>query len=309
MKKYIIGLGCSWTQGEGGYPEHIWKEHNGRVQLRGVDDYHLRKYEHENSWVNVLCRDHFPEYTPINLGVRGIGNRAAYNQLHFCDVVDWNNSTGIIVLMWSGFERYDFFHQAPKRDDGYNDFYSNGEYLHYKWRTAWPAVDCGGEEKSLWSVYAKMLWSEQFVASEQMMTLLSLQAFAKAHNYKIVVANAFNDPQPIDSYRPRLNNPLEWLKEHTGYIFEKFDWTCYVHNTTPYISFIQKLIWEDGLMPKNEWGGWYNFYKQRSWPSTYLTNCDGAHPTVEGYKVIASELAGFINSSGYVKKDNQFRQS
>ena len=109
MKKYIIGLGCSWTQGEGGYPEEIWKQYNGRVQLRGVDDYCLRHYEHENSWVNVLCRDHFPDYEPVNLGVRGIGNRAAVGQLHFCDKVDFNNSTGIIVLMLSGFERFDVF--------------------------------------------------------------------------------------------------------------------------------------------------------------------------------------------------------
>ena len=76
MKKYIIGLGCSWTQGEGGYPDSVWQSHGGRVQVRGKSDYYLREIEHENSWVNVLCRDHFPEYEPVNLGVRGIGNKA-----------------------------------------------------------------------------------------------------------------------------------------------------------------------------------------------------------------------------------------
>ena len=60
-KKYIIGLGCSWTQGEGGDTEQLWKEHGGRVQVRGRDDYYLREMEHENSWVNVLARVHFPE--------------------------------------------------------------------------------------------------------------------------------------------------------------------------------------------------------------------------------------------------------
>jgi hypothetical protein len=92
MKKYIIGLGCSWTQGEGGYPDQVWQDHGGRVQVRGRSDHYLRQIEHENSWVNVLCRDHFPEYEPMNLGVRGIGNRAAVGQLHFCDKIDWNNS-------------------------------------------------------------------------------------------------------------------------------------------------------------------------------------------------------------------------
>ena len=32
----------------------------------------------------------------------------------------------------------------------------------------------------------------------------------------------------------------------------------------------------------------------------YLTNCEGAHPTLEGYKVIGSELAQFIRLRGYV---------
>ena len=148
-KKYIVGLGCSWAQGEGGYPEHIWNQYNGRVQLRCVPDEHLRVYEHENSWVNVLCRDHFPEYTPMNLGVRGIGNTAAVNQLHFCDKIDWDNSEGYIVLLLSGFERYDFFHQNPRHKTNHDDGYSNGEYTHYKWRTAWPIAGEAGEEEPL----------------------------------------------------------------------------------------------------------------------------------------------------------------
>ena len=290
MKKYIIGLGCSWTQGEGGYPDEIWKQYNGRVQLRGVPDEHLRVYEHENSWVNVLCRDYFPDHTPINLGARGIGNRAAVHQLHFCDRVDFNDSTGIIVLMLSGFERLDFFQQHPFHRNGYDDGYSNGEYVHYKWRTAWPTEDHGGGENPLWTVYARHLWSEQFVASEQMMALLDLQAFAKAHNYKVVLANGFNQhEQGVYSY----------LKEHTGSLVDKFDWSNYVHNTTQYIAFIQKLVWMDGLINPRYWGSYHEFYHKRPYPAKYLTNCQGAHPTIDGYKVIGEELANFIKAKGY----------
>ena len=32
-EKYIIGLGCSWTQGEGGYPQEVVDAHNGRTNL------------------------------------------------------------------------------------------------------------------------------------------------------------------------------------------------------------------------------------------------------------------------------------
>jgi hypothetical protein len=291
IKKYIIGIGCSWTQGEGGYPEHIWKEYNGRVQLRGVDDYHLRQYEHENSWVNVLTRDHFPNYTPINLGARGIGNRAAVHQLHFCDKVDFENSTGVIVMMLSGFERFDFFQENPKRFTNQDDGYSNSEFAHYKWRTMWPFTGNTGSESALWDVYAKLLWSEQFAASEQMMALLDLQTFAKAYGFKVVVANAFNQrPEGIKQYF--LNN--------TGSLANKFDWSTYVHSHTPYVAFVQKLVELDGLLASKDWGSFHSHYHKRDYPSKYLTNCEGAHPTLEGYKIIGEELAKFIKSSNII---------
>lgn len=287
MNKYIIGLGCSWTQGEGGYPEEIWKSHNGRVQVRGRSDYYLRKIEHENSWVNVLCRDHFTDHIPMNLGVRGIGNRAAVYQLYFCDKIDWENSTGIIVLMLSGFERLDLFNNNPYRDDQEDDFYSNNDFAHYKYRTAWP-IDSPTDK--FFNFYGRELWSEQFVAVGQMMALLDLQVFAKAYNFKIVVANAFNQ---------RQEGIIQYLRNNAGSLVDKFDWTSYLHNTTPYTCFTQKLVELDGLMDPQHWGGFHNFYHKRDWPAKYLTNCEGAHPTLEGYKVIGEELAKFIRYKGY----------
>jgi hypothetical protein len=293
MKKYIIGLGCSWTQGEGGYPEEIWKQYNGSPQraLRCKDDYAIRHHEIENSWVNVLCRDHFPEYEPVNLGVKGIGNRAAVGQLHFCDKVDFNNSTGIIVLMLSGFERLDLFQQHPYGSSNQDDFYSKNEYRHYKWRTAWPIPGHSSGDTAYWDVYGRELWSEQFVASHQMCNLLELQTFAKAYGYKVVVANAFNQ---------RNEGIKQYLRDNTGYLVDKFNWSTYMHETTSYTAFVQKLVELDGLLPPEHWGGFHQYYSQRDWPAKYLTNCEGAHPTIDGYKVIGSELAEFIKSRGYV---------
>jgi hypothetical protein len=285
--KYLIGLGCSWTQGEGGYPDDIWQEYNGRPQisLRGKCDHHIRHYEHENSWVNVLCRDHFTDHTPINLGIKGIGNRAAVEQLHFCDRVDFSNSTGTIILMLSGFERLDLpgtHTYSNDQDDGYSD----GEYRHYKWQTAWPIDSNNLFQKA----YAKELWSERFAATGQMMALLNLQSFAKAHNYNLVVANAFNQ---------RPEGVIQYIKDNTGSLCDKFDWSNYLHNTTDYVAFVQKLVELDGLIPKEDWGGFHQYYFKRDWPAEYLTNCEGAHPTIKGYKVIADELAKFIKYKQY----------
>ena len=295
MKKHIVGLGCSWAQGEGGYPEDIWKKYNGRVQIRSGPDHHLRVYEHENSWVNVLCRDHFPDYTPINAGARGIGNRAAVNQLHFIDNIDWNNSTGIIVLLWAGFERLDFINVNPiipsNEHIPIHDGYNNGQYRHYKWRTAWPMEGMGGNEEPVWRTYARFLHSDQFVATEQLLSLLHLQAFAKAHNYKLVLANAYN-------YREE--GILPHLQKYVNTdLFNKFDWSTYLNSTTDYTAFVQKLVEMDNIMGTQHWLGFHEFYRKLDWPQKYLTNCEGAHPTIEGYKVIASEMAKFIKYKGY----------
>jgi hypothetical protein len=293
MKKYLIGLGCSWTQGEGGYPDDIWRQYNGKVQLQFHNDHHLRKIEHENSWVNVLCKEHFPEYTSVNLGVRGSGNISAVKQLHFCDIIDWENSTGIIVLMLSGFERLDFLHRDSKSNNHQQlpDYYSVGEYKHYKWRQAYPSEMRGESEDSLlWTTYAKILWSEEFVATNQLLALLELQEFAKNRGFKIVIANAFN-------MHDKLQGSRKYIQEYTGQLANKFDWSCYFHDSVNYVSFMEKLVQLDGKI--DNWTQYFDYYKQLSWPTKYLTNCFGSHPTIEGYKVIANELANFIKNKNY----------
>lgn len=294
MKKYIIGLGCSWTAGEGGWTEEIFKQFpEGRVQvnLRGKDDSHLRPMEHENSWVNVLCRDHFPDYTPMNLGIKGIGNTAAVDQLYFCDRVDFNNSTGIIVLFLSGFERWDMFNQQPISQKFENDGYSNGLYKHNKWRTLWPNIGTRSGDGQSFDWYATNIWSEEFVACKNILSILRLQTFAKAHGYKVILANTFNVRQD--------GGVIKYFNQYAPGIVSKVDWSNYLHTSVDYEAFMELLVERDGKLPKQEWVGYYQFYKSLPWPSTYLTNCDGAHPTIMGYKVIASEMAKFIKYKGY----------
>jgi|TARA_B100001094_G_scaffold60218_1_gene55733 hypothetical protein len=305
--KYIVGLGCSWTQGEGGYPQEVVDAHNGRTQIRvgqpgqPDSDYYLRVHELENSWVNQLTKHHFPEYKSLNLGVKGIGNKAAVDQLHFVDQHDLEDAEGIIVFMLSGFERFDVFQERPKDNSGFEnpDSYNNGEYRHEKWRTAWPIEQKDGDG-AFWTCYARELWSEQFVASHAMVTLLNLQTFAKANNFKIVLANAFNQ---------RPEGIYEWLKEYTGKLVDKFDWSCYIHNETDYEAFMQKLVELDGKLSKEDWGAYHSVYNPRNLDthSEYLTNDEGSHPTIKGYRVIADEIAKFIIKREYIEK-SQFRQ-
>ncbi len=311
-EKYIIGLGCSWTQGEGGYPQEVVDAHNGRTQLRPGQpnqpdtDYYLREHELENSWVNQLCKYHFPEYKSINLGIKGIGNSAAVNQLHFANKYDFDNAEGLVIFMLSGFERFDVFQERPMDNWGFQepDGYNKGHFKHEKWRTAWPMESDQGDYK-FWNCYARELWSEQFVACTTMMALLNLQSWAKAHNFKIVLANAFNQRRhDITNWHDGIQN---WLVEYAGPLVSQFDWSCYLHNDVEYVAFMEKLVDLDGLVPKpasEHWGGYNEIYNPRNLDthSEYLTNDDGAHPTIKGYRVIADELASFISKRGYIEK-------
>jgi lysophospholipase L1-like esterase len=123
-----------------------------------------------------------------------------------------------------------------------------------------------------------------------MIALLNLQNFADTHNFKLVIANGFNQ---------RNEGIIEYLRNNTGSLCDKFDWSNYLHNTTEYVAFVQKLIELDNIMDANDWQGFHQFYFNRDWPAEYLTNCEGAHPTIKGYKVIADELAAFVKYKGY----------
>ena len=275
MVKRLIGLGCSWTQGEGGYPDHIWKHYNGRVNLRGVPDDHLRPYEHENSWVNVLCRDHLNEYTPLNLGIRGIGSRGAVKQLYMTDEVDWDNDEGIVVLMLSGLDRFDFLKYPDDRE---------------KYHTMWPykrSKEENDQQAPLWEAYGDLVWSPEMAALECWSNIREAETFVKSTKFNLVVANAY--------HMEHIPNMMEQILGEK-YV-SKINWNNFVHTDTKRTCFVYDLIRLDNLMPEGSEGGFYGFYLPMKWPQKYLTNC--IHPTIDGYKHIADELYEFIKKRVY----------
>jgi hypothetical protein len=256
--KSVIGLGCSWTQGEGGYTEETWKQYNGWVRLETEKGKHLIPEEQEASWVNQLCKNYLTDYTPINLGQRGIGNRGAVRMLYLTDLDTVSEAT--IVLMLSGFDRFDYFAE-------------NWRHEHYKFKTLWPQL----RHREEFIVYSKLLHNEPAVAVETACCIIEAQTFARAHGFKFVFANAFDHRSRdyFDIYCPEVAN--------------RINWDNYFHNSVDYKSFAELLIKKDG---KTSFKEAMSFYSKLSWPSEYITNC--IHPTAKGYKLIAEELAKFL---------------
>ena len=118
--KAIIALGCSFVQGQGAVDDELYTNYKWSYNCLGapleiqVDDaernFILNNYknveitydkldftfmEYENSFVNVLCQKYFQgEYTPINFGLRGCGNRATIKELHFHPDIRWDLKIG-----------------------------------------------------------------------------------------------------------------------------------------------------------------------------------------------------------------------
>jgi len=283
INKAIIGLGCSWTQGEGGYTEETWKKHKGKMNFPMDQSTDLIPMEWENSWVNVLARDHFTDYTPINLGQRGIGNRAAARCLYLTDL-DWDSMQDcIIVFMLSGYERFDFFRQDMHFDEEPH-FTRHREHPykrahHYNFNTVWP-----NDSDKFWKAYTIHCWSETCASMETLCSILEVQNFCKAYGFKFVLANAFD-------YRGKHD-----LTTKTGGLHEQIDWTKYIHDYRHYDQFVDLLVEaDDWLQGEHERSQWWDRYHNLDYPKQFLTN--DIHPNIDGYKLMAKELAEFITET------------
>lgn len=250
----IIGIGDSWTQGEGGYPKQLWEENNGRMWKKIYESKHLIPIEHENSWVKRLAD--ILDYTPVNLGQRGIGNRGAVRTLYLNNFKNYTKGTVILIL--TGFDRFDLFESHWAND-------------HYKFKTLWPFLD----HKEEHIFYGKNLYSEESAAIETVCSILEAQNFAKANNFDFIFANGFE------------MRGEEYLKQMCPEVADKIDWSRCVHTHTDYDCFARLFVRLDGLCAE-DYATVVDYYPKMDWPAKYMTN--DMHPTIEGYKLIAQEI-------------------
>jgi len=153
--KAVVSIGCSFVQGQGAIDDDLYDNYTWKYQGMGypirIDITNAQKFEilkkhpgiirpdpdhvldftlmeYKNAFVNVLCEKYFDgEYAPINLGIRGCGNRASIKELYFRPEINWDDIKELVVVyMPSGIERFDFV----------NDLWPE----HFHWKAMWPNI-------------------------------------------------------------------------------------------------------------------------------------------------------------------------
>jgi len=321
-KKAIISLGCSFVEGQGAindemYSDYRWDFIKLGIPLQLNADEKIKKeilerypivgkgpdgkldftfMELENSFVNVLCKKYFQEsYTPINLGMRGKGNRATIKELSMNPDINWDFMEEAIVI---------YCPSSPERFDFVND-----QYMDHggKWECIWPHYEnAEGVKKILWEGYGKLLWSDKFGIIEQISHMQELKLWCQAHNAKLIVVPAFDQRYSKKYFNKMLRSRSKRTNER---VFEELITNNSIDES---VKLIDLWPWDCMFMPVNqptfidavltkEFPDPQELKMHHFWEflgtgskNLWITSC--AHPAAKGHDFFASLLYDHIRN-------------
>ena len=328
--KVIIGLGCSFVQGDGAVNDELYTNYKafpkfGEVTQWDLTDQEkkeiLSKYpnvssdrvgelvflqmEHDNAFVNVLCDEYFDgEYAAINFGIRGSGNRATIKELYFYPDILWDEIKEIIVVYCpSGLERFDFI----------NDQYADPNE-HGRWKTMWPndSLPTPGGRSVLWTGYKNSVWSSKFEVLEQIVHVQELLLWCRHKNAKLIITPAFHQGYTRDNFEGSLM--MNIAREDNDEFVKVVDST-WLSSTTKEKKDVEALVnmwpWDKMFAPgecptfadlaisqdfPDSWKDTFFFnYINTGTPNGWLTPC--AHPGAKAHNLFASYLHKHITQN------------
>lgn len=285
--KLIIGLGDSFTEGQGALSDATWAKYDFDTKKRTLD-LHEDELEEElsNSWVHQLCRNHLPHYTPINLGFRGKGNKNSFKNLTTLnkDLGIEKAKEKIVICHLTDMMRYDFL----------NEHHVNENHHNY-YTTMWPHNPSEREEpwrKKLWEGYRDGLWSDSFGCIEFLINIQDLKNWCKLNNAHLLLTSAFSQEYTRDYFLHHL------IHDHYISLVDIIDWENDFYYPEGYNCFTDLLCEKEG---KKEWVGtqeWYWYaHKYKGTPNGWFTPC--AHPSIKGHALIAEKIYYAIRDKGW----------
>ena len=302
--KIIIAIGDSFTEGHGACSMELWEKCNW--DLNNVPDnmgYEYQKSYYDNSWVHQLCRNHLTDYIPINLGMTGRGNRGPIKELYLHPEIGMERAKEkIVVLMLSGYERFDFVHRE------FN------QHIHYQ--TMWPKITHDKNQKDLWEAYGEYVFSDRVAIIEMLLGIAEVKTWCKAHNADLIVTSAFRVDYKRDEFVNRILNDCEcnegktpnYLKEQVEYvnrIVDIVDWNNFLYPNgfgcfSDYLLHLEDL---DKLTNNYDENLFYKYGQSldKLIPKGYITNC--SHPSIKGHEEMAKTIYEHIKSDKFKNKN------
>lgn len=329
-KKAIVTLGCSFVQGQGAVDDSLYEEYQWDfygvgvpINIKATSEQKkeiIKRYpnvelnpftkqldftfmEYDNAFGNVLAKKYFEgEYTSINLGIRGCGNRGTIKELYFHPEINWHKLDEIIVIYSpSGMERFDF------ANDGWRE--------HHHWLCMWPHYKnmSPGPRQILSEGYNKRLYSEKFEIIEQIANVQELLTWCKVKNAKLIITPAFVKQYTKEHFMQHLFKGYErdiegnLLKSFPYVIDSKNDYTVQIHKEINRMMLLWP--WENMFYPDDyptfvdlcmgqEFSDWkyqhfFEFNGAGS-PKKWITPC--AHPAAKGHDLFAKKLYEHITT-------------
>lgn len=298
--KLIIALGDSFVEGQGAVSKETWEEFDWSEPKMtlvnpSTDRYiKLREEEHSNAFVNILCKKHFPDYTPINLGYRGNGNRAtvkALTTLH----PDLNLEIAkekIVIFFVGQLVRFDFFNRQINNTHNY-------------FQTVWPSEtdnpDIGIQ--NLWNGYATEVYSSTTAALEVISNIVEVQNWCKLNNAKLLLVNSFTYDFEREKLIDALTDITPGFKDEDEVIkklVDTIDWSNLAVLPKKRKQMVDVLLDRENRPDlagtDHLWYFWPRELKNFT-PKGLMTPC--SHPSPKGHQLIAKVLAKIIKEKKY----------
>ena len=296
--KLIIGIGDSFTQGQGACSSDIWEKYNWDMNnVSDADEREIDTIFYENSWVNQLCKNHLTDYTAINFGMVGRGNRAAVKQLSMHPAFKFHTiKEKIVIFMLTGMERFDFVHK------------NLNQHVHFK--TMWPTDSYKGEDGPLWNEYLNCVWSDRSATIELILNINEAQTWCKANNAKLILMSAFSTDYNSETFYKKIRGEKtkeNYLYDNVHYLNElmsMINWDLYLkpdgYNCVA--DLLCHLEGRDDLIGVESSAKYYDYAYSSKYMSAggFITPC--AHPSIEGHKEIARSIHDFIIKNNYLEE-------
>jgi hypothetical protein len=272
--KVLIGIGDSFCSGHGACSIELWEKF-GWDEKRMLNQgwYEVGLSNAKNSWVNQLCVNHMPDWTPLNLGISGKGNRFAIKELMVNKILGFEKAKEkIVVFAVSGFERLDLA----------NDLITENHFS-----TLWPFYE--GDQNGygiLTSDSGEELYSERFAISEFILNVIELMNWCELHNAKLLLISGFtpelNRKHFIDVFSPIVISSIGQMK--LDELISSVPWEKIIRPLG--FSCITDMLmhlegWED-KMPRY---GFRNVKINTIGPNGFMTKCQ--HPSEKAHKLLA----------------------